>query len=266
MKTKKLKKKKEHKKLNIVIYFILRLFVIISMVAQGMHGNWFNVLLCLLTLILFTLPTIISKTFHITLPETLEIIVYFFIFASEILGEIQNFYGIFTHWDTMLHTLNGFLCAAIGFSLIDILNNTENLHISMTPSFVALVAFCFSMTIGIFWEFAEFAADRYLNMDMQKNRIVEQISSVKLNPKGENETEVIDNINEVRIYSNDSKKVSIIEGGYLELGLIDTMKDLFVNFLGALVFSILGYFYIKNRDDNKFLESFIPKLKKQIKL
>ena len=253
-------KTKKEKRKNIAVYLVLRFLVILCMVEQSLKGNWHSVALCFLTLILFTLPTIASKTFKVKLPTTLEIIVYLFIFSAEILGEIQNFYGIFKHWDTMLHTLNGFLAAAVGFSLIDILNRTERFHIKMTPVFVALVAFCFSMTIGVLWEFCEFAADRYLNLDMQKDRIVEKISSVELNEKKQNEPVVIDNINKTKIYSND--KITTIENGYLDLGLIDTMKDLIVNFIGALIFSILGFLYIKDRDEYKFIERFVPVLKK----
>lgn len=260
---KKTKQSKQKKSINITVYLILRFFVILCMVAQSIHRNWNNVFLCLLTLLLFTLPIIISKKLNITLPTTLEIIVYLFIFSSEILGEIQNFYGIFHHWDTMLHTLNGFLCAAIGFSLIDILNNTDDFHINMTPAFVALVAFSFSMTIGVLWEFFEYSVDNYFLTDMQKDRIVEKISSTKINPNGKNEAIVIDNITKIKIYSDNNQTVNIIEGGYLDIGLIDTMKDLFVNFIGALVFSIIGYLYIINRDGYKFAEVFIPRLKKK---
>lgn len=231
------------------------------MVEQSLKGNWHSVALCFLTLILFTLPTVASKTFKVNLPTTLEIIVYLFIFAAEILGEIQNFYGVFKHWDTMLHTLNGFLSAAVGFSLIDILNRTERFHIKMTPLFVALVAFCFSMTIGVLWEFFEFGADRYFNTDMQKDRIVNQISSVELNKKNKNDPVIVDNINKTVIYS-DKNKETIIKGGYLDVGIIDTMKDLIVNFIGALVFSILGFLYIKDRDEYKFIERFLPVMKK----
>lgn len=255
------KNSKKRKRINLIVYLTLRGLVIISLIAQAFRGNWNNVFLCVLTLILFTLPTFLSKKLNITLPTTLEIVVYLFIFSSEILGEIQNFYGLFTHWDTMLHTLNGFICAAVGFSLIDILNNNENFHINMTPSFVALVAFCFSMTIGILWEFAEYTIDQYLEKDMQKDRIVTKISSVKINENGDNEPIVIDNINETVIYSNNSNNTTIIEGGYLELGIHDTMKDLFVNFMGALIFSSIGYLYIKNREGYRLVEIFIPKLK-----
>ena len=253
----------ENKRINLVVYLVLRFFVILCMVDQGFRGNWNNVVLCLATLILFIMPSILSRKFKVDLPNTLEIIVYLFIFSSTILGEIQNFYGVFAHWDTMLHTLNGFLCAAIGFSLVDILNNHDNFHITMTPGFVALVAFSFSMTVGVMWEFGEFAVDRYLVKDMQKDRIVNRISSVKINESNENEPIIIEDINKIEIYSNNNKDIYTIEGGYLELGLIDTMKDLFVNFIGAIIYSILGYLYIKNRDEYKFAERFIPRLKKR---
>lgn len=250
---------KEKRKFNLVVYFLLRALVIVSMVAQGLNGNWNNVALCILTLILFTFPTIISKGFHIQLPQPLEIIVYLFIFSAEILGEIQNFYGIFSHWDTILHTLNGFLCAAIGFSLVDILNHNEDNHINMSPAFAAIVAFSFSMSIGVLWEFGEYMADRYLGQDMQKDAIVQSFQSVKINPKGENVPVRVNNIEKIVIYNNDGTSEILINGGYLDLGLYDTMKDLFVNFLGAAIFSVIGYAYVKNREGYRFIEILLPK-------
>ena len=252
-------KTKEKRKLNITIYFLLRGFVIFSMIVQGLNGNWNNVALCVLTLILFTLPTIISKSFHITFPEPLEIIVYLFIFSAAILGEIQNFYGLFEHWDTILHTLNGFLCAAIGFSLVDLLNNNDDVHIHMSPAFAALVAFSFSMTVGVMWEFAEFSVDHYLEKDMQKDRIVDHFQSVKINPEEENVPIIVENIDRTEIYADHGETIIEIEGGYLDIGLNDTMKDLIVNFLGAFIFSIIGYLYVKNREGFKFIEFFFPR-------
>jgi len=267
--TKKLKKnkininkifsKKEHRK-KLIIYITLRILVIICMIAEILHGDLNNVLLCILTLILFTLPDFVSNKFEVDLPDTLEIITYLFIFAAEILGEIQRFFLIFPYWDTMLHTLNGFLQAAIGFSLVDILNKNDS-RINMTPGFVALVAFTFSMTVGVIWEFVEFGADHYFYQDMQKDRIVSTISSVKINPTGENVPVVLKDITKTIIYSNNGNEMTTIDNGYLDIGIIDTMKDLFVNFIGAIVFSILGYMYIINRDGYKFLENILPKKK-----
>lgn len=262
MKKKKVSSSK-NQTLKITIYLLLRGLVFISMIGQALNQNWNNVLLCIITLILFTFPSFISKKFNITFPEPLEIIVYIFIFSAEILGEIQNFYGIFTHWDTILHTLNGFLCGAIGFSLVDILNSNENIKINMSPAFAALVAFSFSMTVGIMWEFCEYSVDRYFKKDMQKDRIIDHFQSVKINPDGENIPLEVNDITKTEIYYNKGKELMVVEGGYLDIGLNDTMKDLFVNFLGALVFSIFGYLYVLNRDEYRFIERWIPRKEKK---
>ena len=188
----------------------------------------------MLALFLFTLPTIISEKFKIGIPSLLEAIIYLFIYSSAILGEINNFYKIIPFWDTILHTLNGFLCAGIGFSLVDLLNQNSD-KIKLSPLYVVLVSFCFSMTIGILWEFFEFTADNVAKTDMQKDRIITQISSVMLNKNNQNVPVKIKNITKAQIYSKDSN-VTIIENGYLDIGLIDTIKDLFVNLIGGCDF------------------------------
>lgn len=255
--SKKMKKKyNETNKKSIMVYLILRFLVIISMVFQIVLGNISNSLMCVLALILFTLPTIISEKFKIGIPSLLETIIYLFIFSSAILGEINNFYGIIPFWDTMLHTLNGFICAGIGFSLVDILNQSTQ-KINLSPLYVAIIAFCFSMTIGVLWEFYEFTADNVLRLDMQKDRIVKSISSVELNTSGENVPIKINDIEKTQIYSKDGT-ITTIENGYLDIGIIDTMKDLFVNFIGAIVYSFIGYIYIKTRGKYKFAKNFIP--------
>ena len=248
-------------KKTLVIYTVLRVLVVLTLIRQIFLKDWQNVFMCILTLILFMLPSIIKKKMMVKLPDLLEIIILLFIFSAEILGEINNFYGKFIYWDSILHTLNGFLCAAIGFSLIDILNRSEQFYIRMTPVFVALVAFCFSMTIGVLWEFVEFSGDQILKADMQKDRIVTVISSVDLNPQKENVPVIIKDIRYTEIYSGtdpDHLTKTVVKGGYLDIGIIDTMKDLIVNFIGAVVFSIFGLLYIKNRDKYKFAQRFIP--------
>lgn len=249
------KKYKETGKKSLLVYLILRILVIACMVLQILRGDWNNAFLCFLSLILFTIPTFIEDKFKIALPSLLEAIIYLFIFSAEILGEINNFYGTIPHWDTVLHTLNGFLAAGIGFSLIDLLNqNSKNINLS--PIFVAIVAFCFSMTIGVLWEFFEYGADTYLKLDMQKDRIVTTISSVELDPKKANNAIVVKNIKETHIITDDG--TIVIDGGYLDIGIKDTMKDLIVNFIGAITFSCIGYLYIKNREKYKFATNFIP--------
>ena len=261
----KLKVNSKNKGRDITVYVVLRFFVIITMVTQLLRGNYENMFLCILTLVLFMIPSIIDKRLNITLPNALETIILLFIFSAEILGEVQNFYGISKHWDTMLHTINGFLCAAIGFSLIDILNRSEKFHTKMTPISVALVAFCFSMTVGVLWEFFEYGMDTFFNTDMQKDRIIQTVSSVTLNPEGKNKPVTIRNIDKTTIHylENGAEKEITIVDGYLDIGIKDTMKDLFVNFIGAVMFSIIGWLYIKDRDEYKFAEKFMPKIRKK---
>ena len=240
------------------VYIILRALVIFAIVAQSFKGNFENVFLCVLTLFLFTLPSFLERTIRIEIPDTLEVIILLFIFAAEILGEIQAYYIQYPYWDTMLHTLNGFLCAAIGFSLLDILNRNEKLKFRLSPVYLAVVAFCFSMTIGVLWEFFEFSMDQLFLLDMQKDTIVNSIGSVMLDPAGGNHPIAIKHITDVIVVTADGAQQSLGLGGYLDIGIIDTMKDLFVNFIGAVVFSFIGFFYVKNRGKGKFAPQFIP--------
>ena len=241
------------------VYFILRLLVVLMLVAQVFNGNFENVFLCVLTLFLFTLPSFLERKIRIDIPNTLEIIILLFIFAAEILGEIRAYYVTFPYWDTMLHTLNGFLCAAIGFSLLDILNRNERLTFSLSPVYLAVVAFCFSMTIGVLWEFFECTMDQLFLLDMQKDTIVHSIGSVMLDPTGGNTPVAIHDITDVIVVTADGTQHPLGLGGYLDIGILDTMKDLFVNFIGAVVFSFIGYFYVKNRGKGSFARRFIPK-------
>lgn len=234
--------------------------VLVVMVAQFLNGNFENFFLCILTLILFLVPTFLERKIHIDLPDTLEVIILLFIFAAEILGEIQAYYITFPYWDTMLHTLNGFLCAAIGFALVDILNRSERFSIELSPLFLALVAFCFSMTIGVLWEFFECTMDQFFLLDMQKDTVVHTISSVMLDPAGGNHPTAIKGITDVIVVTADGAETSLGLGGYLDIGILDTMKDLFVNFIGAVVFSIIGYFYVKSRGKGRFARRFIPQV------
>ena len=241
-------------------YAALRLSVILMLVAQFFNRNYENVLFCVLTLILFNLPALFERRLNIDLPDTLEIIILLFIYAAEILGEIRAFYVQFPHWDTMLHTLNGFLCAAIGFSLVDMLNREERFSLDLSPFFMAVVAFCFSMTIGVLWEFFEFTMDQLVLLDTQKDTIINTISTINLDPEHGVTPIIKDNIADVILVYADGTQEALGLGGYLDLGIIDTMHDLFVNFIGAVVFSVVGYFYVKNRGKGRFARRFIPKV------
>ena len=235
------------------VYLVLRLIVLATLVSSVIRSEYESAFICLLVLVLFMLPFFIQQNFGIELPSTLEIIILLFIFAAEILGELECYFITFPYWDSMLHTTTGFLCAATGFALIDILNRNSRIKFELSPIYVALAAFCFSMTVGVLWEFFEFGMDRIFHMDMQKDTVVSSITSVMLDPTNKNIPVTIDGITSVTVNGQE-----LGFGGYLDIGLYDTMEDLFVNFIGAVVFSTIGYFYIKHRGKGKLAKAFIP--------
>ncbi len=241
--------KEQNNRKTMVVYIILRILVFAVMIAQIINHNWHNVMTCVLTLILFMLPDLLSRKLSVQLPTALEVIIVLFIFAAEILGEIRGFYVLFPRWDDMLHTTNGFLAAAIGFAMVDILNRHENVKMNLSPAFVAGVAFCFSMTIGVIWEFFECSMDMFFGADMQKDTWLSSFNSVAINPDGLNVPVHVD-VEQVTV--NGMKWDQ-----YLDIGLYDTMHDLFVNFIGAVVFSVLGLIYVKNRGKG-FAAKFMP--------
>lgn len=247
---------KNTKKSSLAVYLGVRLLVIVCMIRQLMLGHYDSALLCVLSLVLLILPIAIQKKFKITLPNVLEAIIYIFIFSAEILGEVYNFYAHFPNWDMILHTLNGFLCAAIGLSLIDLLN-THVKSFKLSPLYVAIVSFCFSMTIGVLWEFGEYSLDKIIKTDAQKDTLLDSISSVDLDGSKNNKAVIIKDIDKTVLLNHDDEVLIVIDGGYLDIGLTDTMEDLFVNFIGASVYSILGYFYIKYRNKNNLASKFI---------
>ena len=250
----------QNKKLVVTVYVLLRLSVIVMRVAQMFNGNFENVYTCIRALLLFSLPSLIERRLHIDLPDTLEIIILLFIYAAEILGEIQEYYVIIPFWDDILHTLNGFLFAAVGFSLVNILNRNKRVMLELSPFYMAVTAFCFSMTIGVLWEFFEWGVDTFMAKDMQKDTVLQAIHSVTLHPEGRNIPVHIRDIADVILVHSDGTQTALGVGGYLDIGLIDTMSDLLVNFIGAVVFSIIGFFYVKSQGKGKLAKQFIPQM------
>ena len=243
------------------VYFTLRILTVGVLIRSIFLGQWESVFTCFLTLLLYLLPHFIEKSFRIDLPTTLEIIAFVFIFCAEILGEIECYYIKYPLWDTMLHTTSGFVFAAFGFCLLDMLNRNKKLSLNLSPLSLSLVAFCFSMTVGVLWEFFEFGADYFLRFDMQKDTLLSGLSTVTLDRTSSNTAVLLDGVVRTVIEHADGT-LTVIEGGYLDIGIYDTMKDLFVNFIGAIVFSTIGYFYVKHRGKGKIARQFIPVVEK----
>ena len=239
---------------RLTIRGVLSFLILLTLIRSIFMHRFENVFVCVLSLVLFAMPLLIERSLAIDIPPLMEAIIYCFIYAAEILGEINSFYTLIPGWDTMLHTINGFLVAAVGFCLVDLFDRSERFSFKLSPLFLAIVAFCFSMTVGVLWEFFEFGADQFLGTDMQKDFIVQQVNSVTLNPSGLNEVVHVP-IESLVVNGEDWME---FPGGYVDIGLIDTMKDLQVNFIGAVAFSLIGFFYVKSRGKGRLAASLIP--------
>lgn len=244
-----------------ILYTILRLMVLAALIRSILIHNYEGAAVCLLTLVLFILPSFLEGSLQVEIPGLFQGIIYCFIFAAMILGELHNYYTKIPIWDTALHTLNGFLFAAVGFVTIDLLNrNSKNVHLS--PLYLTMVAFCFSMTIGVLWEFIECAGDLFFGQDMQKDFIVQVFQSCKLDPTNNQQAIKVADIIKTQIFTA-SGQVFEVEGGYLDIGILDTMKDLLVNLIGAVVFCIFGFTYLHFGSRKKVAASVVEGLRIQ---
>ena len=245
-----------------IVYSALRLLVLLTLIRCMFTKNYQSAMLCVLSLILFLVPAFLQDKMKLTIPPVFQAIIFGFIFAAEILGEVNHYYVRIPGWDTMLHTMNGFLCAAVGFSTIYLLNRGSK-NIELSPFYLTLVAFCFSMTIGVLWEFFEFTMDQLFLLDMQKDFIVQQIGSVTLDPARMGTPIPVKEITDTVIHTA-SGETWTVEGGYLDIGILDTMKDLLVNLVGAVVFSVIGYSTLKFSKSSKVADSLVIKPKEMV--
>jgi len=164
---------------------------------------------CCLGLLAMLFPNFLKRMVNLDIPSVMLIMYAVFLYCAIYLGEVRNFYYTVPHWDTILHTFSGAALGTLGFSLVSLLNKSKSLHLSLSPVFVALFAFCFAVSLGVVWEIYEFAADSFLHTNMQK---------------------------------------FALENGEQLLGraaLADTMKDLIVDVIGAFTASVIGFISLK---------------------
>lgn len=241
---------KKSRRVTAAVYIIVRIITVAVLIYSLARGQWENAVTCALTLGLLMIPSFLERKMQITLPSVMEVMMICFVFAANIMGEISAFYEKIPQLDTALHAINGFICAGVGFGLINILNQTHRVRLS--PLFVVLFSFCFSMTAGTVWELFEFGMDALFGKDMQKDTLVSSISTHLLSDGGS-----VITISDIRDTAVNGQSLGV--KGYLDIGLYDTMKDLAVNFAGAAAFNTAGYFYLKGRKKHTaFIKNFIP--------
>ena len=184
------------------------------------------------TILLVLLPMLAERLFscRICLPLYLFTLIYA---IGPMLGHCWKLYYILPWWDKLLHTSAGVIFAILGAYLFDLLAQEKQQPIARI-----LFAFCFSVTVSVLWEFVEFGADTFLGMDMQNDRVVNGFTSYLLG-QTLGTTGSIHNIHSVVVNG-------IALPGYIDIGLHDSMLDMLLESLGALITCLL-LFLDKNR-------------------
>ena len=182
-------------------------------VGQHLRSDYVLMLIqCILGLVMMGLPSILQKHLSFELPNSMCIIYFVFLYCAIYLGDVRNFYYIIPHWDTILHGFSGVMLGAFGFSLVKILNDSDKIHVVLSPAFICLFAFCFALAGGAVWEIYEFTADSLLGLNMQTHRLEDGTQLVGI------------------------------------LALQDTMYDLIIDSVGALITVVCGYISMRGKE------------------
>lgn len=275
----KIKSNYNNNKVLVFIYLITVVLTIISMFKEIESKNIKNVIVCFLSLFLLSVPFIVDKFKKVKFPPVLKITFILFVFSTIVLGEVNDFYELIPIWDDILHIVQGFFIASIGFSLMYMLfkkkvesndrdknkNSDKNKKINkdrirFEKGLIVLFSFCLSISVGVVWEVGEYITDCNMNVDMQKDKYINEFNSILLNPKKDNEVMVVDKIGYTTIYDEYGKRI-VTFNGYLDVGLHDTMDDLIDTLVGSLLFGVIGYLYLSNRERYRFVEMFFIKEK-----
>lgn len=224
--TQKYKQKIKKKNVgNKILYYLLQVLTLMTAIAslvmyivkrEGLETTANQIFMCVMALICINIPAFLEKKFKFYIPNYISIILYVFIFAHYVLGEVLRVYDHSIVFDKILHTTSGVIMSFIGFSFIFMLNKINPEKMKLSPFFIVLFTFCFTMTTEYVWELFEYSADRLLDLNMQRWQ--------------DGITETLEN-------------GSVISSVPYGSGLKDTMGDMTVNILGCLgvcVYALVG--------------------------
>jgi len=158
---------------NRQLTLLLKIVLIVGAALEAVQGNWLTAGATIGVVIVTMLPVALGQRFDVHIPPEFELLAVVFVYASLFLGEVRGYYVKFWWWDSLLHTGSGLLLGIFGFVLVYVMNEKDNLHLSMKPSFVALFAFMFSLGMGVLWEILEFSIDQTFGTTMQKSGLVD---------------------------------------------------------------------------------------------
>jgi hypothetical protein len=227
------------------LLFLVFLAVFLVCLAVGEYGRLAG---CAAAIGILCLPALLLRTVGLKIPGAIRLLTCFLLFSSILLGEMGRCYLRYPVWDSVLHAISGMVLASVGFTLPHYLARGREAPAGLCAAF----AFLLSLAAGTLWELFEFVCDRLLGCDMQKDGIIYRISSVHFleNPLR------IDRITRTSVLTEDGQIYTV--GGYLDIGLFDTMKDLAVGAAGALIFSVVGYLCLRYLPTHRITAELIP--------
>ena len=222
----------EKSKKSLRLNFILQGFTLLTAIAslvmffvddnRGLDTTVFQLMQCVMALVTFNVPLFISRKFKCYIPNFITILLYIFIFMHFILGEIYRAYDHILLYDKFLHTSSGMVFCLLSLSIVWLFNNSEDGKVKLSPFFVVLFTFCFTLTLEYLWEIVEYGCDRLIGLNMQRW----QDSIVETLPNGDT--------------------VHSVPWGN---AIADTMGDMIVNVVGSFVMCVIIYVSMKKKPD-----------------
>ena len=202
---------------------LAELIVCGTIISLFRSGDTERLLLAFGTLLFVLIPEILERLLRCKINIVVYLIAVLYAMGS-MMGHCWKFYYTIPCWDKLLHLCGGVMFVILGVYLFERLSYGK-------ANYVSAVAFalCFSLAISVLWEFVEYGADLFLGMDMQNDTVVSGLTSYLLGAE-KGMTGSIENIQSVIV---NGKPLPV--GGYIDVGLHDTMLDMLLESIGAFV-------------------------------
>lgn len=204
------------------------LFALITLIIVVLNGDYYCIIHCVASLALIALPAILGIIMKLRVGTAMYIFLNIYA-LSPILGEAYHLYTVIPFYDDILHFVGGVVFAIFGVFLFGFFSKETKRSVFLCGIF----ALCFSISISALWEIAEFTSDSLLHTDTQKDTVITEIYSTHLSDSPHT-TGSIENITEVTVNGS-----PLGTNGYLDIGLLDTMRDIIMETMGALVYCII---------------------------
>lgn len=211
--------KRLHRMNGVIFWVTLALAVInVGMLLVRDNSTWEEIVFrggqYLAMLLVLKLPSVLRMRFKLEVPAMLSTVIVLFCFCALVLGDGLDFYGRFPWWDSVLHVFSGVLLSMIALWLIHIIMAGNDKAIYFNKFFLFLFLVMFSVGMGACWEIIEYTYDSISGTNTQQ--FMASTTGSLLTPE------------------------DIPLCGHAALG--DTMTDLVLDLVGALLVAIVGFF------------------------